>query len=137
MEMIQLNKTQRLLDFWQDVASQNADKLQSYFSPDAVIKWHNTNELFSVQQYIRANCEYPGDWSGEVEKVVLTETVAITVTRVWLSDHSKSFHAVSFFEFLGDKIHTLEEYWGDDEPAPPWRLAKNIGKPIQEHLSLP
>ena len=126
-----MNRKQIILDFWQDVANQNAINLRSYFLYNAIINWHNTNEQFSVEEYIRANCEYPGDWCGEVERIELVGNLGITATRVWLSDNSASFHATSFFEFVDDKIISLNEYWGDDGVAPQWRLDKEIGKPIK------
>ena len=129
--MLRLNRKQIILDFWQDVANQNANNLQNYFLSNATIKWHNTNEQFSVEEYIRANCEYPGDWCGEVEGIELVGNLGITATRVWLSDNSASFHATSFFEFIDDKVISLNEYWGDDGVAPQWRLDKEIGKPIK------
>ncbi len=129
--MLRLNRKQIILDFWQDVANQNANNLQNYFLSNATIKWHNTNEQFSVEEYIRANCEYPGDWCGEVERIELVGNLGITATRVWLLDNSASFHATSFFEFVDDKIISLNEYWGDDGVAPKWRLDKGIGKPIK------
>lgn len=129
--MLRLNRKQIILDFWQDVANQNANNLQNYFLSNATIKWHNTNEQFSVEEYIRANCEYPRDWCGEVERIELVGNLGITATRVWLSDNSASFHATSFFEFIDDKIISLNEYWGDDGVAPQWRLDKEIGKPIK------
>lgn len=126
-----MNRKQIILDFWQDVANQNAINLRSCFLYNAIINWHNTNEQFSVEEYIRANCEYPGDWCGEVERIELVGNLGITATRVWLSDNSASFHATSFFEFVDDKIISLNEYWADDGVAPQWRLDKEIGKPIK------
>ena len=29
----------------------------------------NTDERFDLNGYLRANCDYPGRWSGEVEKI--------------------------------------------------------------------
>lgn len=126
-----MNRKQIILDFWQDVATQNVKRLQKYFSSNATINWHNTNEQFTAEEYIRANCEYPGDWCGEVERIELVGNLVITATRVWLSDNSASFHVTSFFEFDDDKIISLNEYWGDDGVAPQWRLDKEIGKPIK------
>jgi hypothetical protein len=126
-----LNIKQIILDFFKDVADQNANNLQRYFLSDAIINWHNTNEQFSTEEYIRANCEYPGDWCGEVERIELLGNLGITSTRIWLSDNSASFHVTSFFEFSDDKIISLDEYWGDDGVAPQWRLDKKIGKPIK------
>jgi len=61
----------------------------------------------------------------------LVGNLGITATRVWMSDNSASFHATSFFEFIDDKIISLNEYWGDDGVTPQWRLDKEIGKPIK------
>lgn len=120
-----------LIMFWRDVAAQNDGELKSYFMPGAYIRWHNTNEQFTVDEYITANCEYPGKWRGEVERIEQIGHLAVTVTRVWLTDNSASFHVTSFFEFQGEKICFLNEYWGDDGRAPQWRLEKNIGRPIK------
>lgn len=99
-----------MLDFFEDVVNQDSNNLQRYFSSDAIIKWHNTNERFSAEEYIRANCEYPGDWRGEVERIELVGNLVVTVARVWSSDNSASSHVTSFFEFNGDKIISLDEY---------------------------
>lgn len=126
-----MNREELLILFWKDVAGQNATALKDYFTPTAYIRWNDTNEEFSVEEYIIANCEYPGDWSGKVERIELIGDLAITVTRVWLSDNSASFHVVSFFEFREDKIAVLNEYWGEDGSVPQWRLDKHIGRPIK------
>ena len=52
--------------FWKDVLQQNRDTLADWFRPDAAIRWHCTNEQFTVPEFIRANCEYPGKWDGTV-----------------------------------------------------------------------
>lgn len=126
-----MDKKQFVIRFWEDVAVQNAKNLKSYFLSDAIINWHNTNERFSVEEYIIANCEYPGDWCGNVERVEIIDDLGISITRVWLAGNRDSFHAVSFFKFQDNKILCLDEYWGDDGVAPQWRLDKKIGKPIK------
>lgn len=126
-----MDRKERLLSFWQDVADQNRAALKAYFTPDAFVRWNCTNEQFTVDEYIIANCEYPGDWRGEVERMEFIGDAAVTVTRVWMPDNSSSFHAVSFFEFQEDKIAVLNEYWGEDGAAPQWRLDKHIGRPIK------
>lgn len=125
-----MKKEAILNSFWRDVARQDATALKTYFTPTASICWHNSNECFNVDEYIIANCEYPGEWQGEIERLEECGLFFITVTRVWLSDMSASFHVTSFFEFSQDKISKLDEYWGDDGVAPQWRLEKKIGKPI-------
>ena len=58
--------------FWSDVLAQRADEIRKYFHADAYVNWHCSNEHFMVEEFIRANCDYPGDWDGEVEKIVTT-----------------------------------------------------------------
>lgn len=120
-----------VLNFWKDVIEQNPINLKKYFASNAIINWHNTNECFNLDEYIIANCEYPGNWFGEVERIEIKDDSAISVTRVWLSDNSVSVHATSFIKFRGEKIISLDEYWSDDGIAPKWRLDKKIGKPIR------
>lgn len=123
-----------LYHFWQAVAKQDAAVLPEYFTPEAQIRWHNSNELFSVPEFIRANCEYPGVWAGEVEQLELHPDGqrAMTITRVWSTDGSIVCRVVSFFAFVGEKIACLDEFWADVGPAPRWRQDMNIGKPLYE-----
>ncbi len=125
-----MDRKKLLISFLNDVVSQNAEALRTYFCSDACIRWNNTNEQFTLEEYIIANCEYPGSWLGEVERIELMGDLAITVSRVWSPDSGASHHATSFFEFKEDKIAVLSEYWGDDGVAPQWRLDKHIGCPI-------
>lgn len=125
-----MNRKSLIICFWRDVAEQNAANLKAYFTQDAMIKWHNTNELFTVDEYIVANCEYPGTWNGIVERVEEINDMVITVVRVYNSDESISVHATSFFKFKDNKIIDMDEYWGDDGQPPKWRLDKKIGKHI-------
>ena len=55
--------------FWDTVLNQNEKELKGYFTENAIVRWHCTNELFTVSEYIRANCEYPGDWNGEIQRI--------------------------------------------------------------------
>lgn len=36
---------------------------------DSYINWHCTNECFNLDEFVIANCEYPGDWDSTVERV--------------------------------------------------------------------
>ena len=81
--------------FWSDVLAQRADEIREYFHADAFVNWHCSNEHFTVEEFIRANCDYPGDWDGDVEKIVMTDDMIITATRVYPKDRSASFHVTS------------------------------------------
>lgn len=117
--------------FWKDVLEQNADAIREYFDKNAYINWHCTNEHFNVDEFIIANCEYPGDWEGEVERVEKTDDLWITVTHVYPKDRTLSFHVTSFIKIMDDKITAVDEYWADDGMAPKWRLDKQIGVQIK------
>ena len=117
--------------FWKDVLEQNADAIKDYFDENAYINWHCTNEHFNVNEFIIANCEYPGNWDGEVERIEKTNDLFITVTHVYPKDKTLSFHVTSFIKVINDKIAAVDEYWADDGIAPKWRLDKHIGKAIK------
>lgn len=118
--------------FWSDVLAQRAEKIRAYFHPDAYVNWHCSNEHFTVEEFIRANCEYPGDWDGAIEKIVTAGDAIITATKVYPKDGSAFFHVTSFIELKEDKIASMDEYWADDGEAPQWRQDMRIGRKIRE-----
>ena len=117
--------------FWSAVLEQRAEEIPPYFTEDGCVNWHCTNEHFTVAEFVRANCEYPGDWAGEVERVCAIPEGLVTVTRVYPKDRSMSFHVTSFLTLREDKIAVLDEYWADDGEAPQWRQELNIGTKIR------
>ena len=117
--------------FWLDVLSQNRERLPSWFREDAVIRWHCSNEQFTVMEYVRVNCDYPNDWTGEIERVEESGNTVILAGRVYPLDTSMSFHVVSFLRIENGKIVEMDEYWADDGDAPDWRREMKIGKPIR------
>ncbi len=119
-----------MTQYWRYIAEQNAEKLSSFFHEGAYICWHCSNEQFTVPEFIRANCEYPGEWNAEIERIEQVGNIIITVAHVWSGDIS--FHAVSFFKMVQGKVIALDEYWGDDGEAPQWRLEKHIGTKINQ-----
>lgn len=118
--------------FIKAVLQQDGTEIHSYFADDAVINWHCTNECFTVDEYIIANCKYPGKWDGEIETVHQIDNLFVVITKVYPKDRSASFHCVSFIRCLNGKIATLDEYWADDGEPPKWRREMKIGKPITE-----
>lgn len=117
-----------LFAFWQDVLRQNRQALSSYFCEDAVIRWHCTDEQFTAAEYVRVNCDYPGDWRGEIERVETMGDTAVLAGRVLSADDAASFHVVSFIKFRNGKIGEMDEYWADDGPPPAWRREMKIGR---------
>ena len=124
-----------VFDFFDAVVQQDAEMLRTFFEPDATIVWANTNEQFTVDEYIRANCEYPGDWKGHIEDIqcysrLQSYSRMIILAKVWNGGGNAS-RVVSFIE-LGDaedkRIQSMVEYWGDIGEPPKWRQELGIGK---------
>ena len=120
-----------IYDFWNAVLAQDEQEIRTYFREGAYINWHCTNEHFTVDEFIVANCKYPGDWDGEVERVERADDLLIAVTRVWPKDKTASFHVTSFIKAVEDKIASVDEYWADDGDAPRWRQNMKIGTKIR------
>lgn len=116
--------------FWKDVLNQDEEALKNYFHRDAIIKWPCTNEIFTVNEYIKANCEYPGSWDGEIKKIIQIDNEIISVVKVYPRTGEESHHVVSFIKLHDGLIIDLEEYWSDDGNPPEWRLAMNLGKAL-------
>lgn len=117
--------------YWQVCAKQYAEELRTFFHKDATVRWHNTNERFTVEEFICANCDYPGSWQGEVKRVDVAQDRLITVVHIFSkTDRAISFHVTSFFQLENDKIISIDEYWGEDGEPPTWRKKKKIGNPI-------
>ena len=109
--------------YWAAALAQSPEEMAAFFAPGATVRWPNTNELFTAAEFIRANCEYPGAWEGEIERMEALGSLLITVVRVFDRDRTASFHVTSFFRVEEGRIAALEEYWGDDGPPPAWRQA--------------
>ena len=116
--------------FIKSVLAQDENTIRNFFHKEAYVNWHCSNEHFTVDEFIVANCEYPGDWDGTVERVEVTGNLFIAVTKVYPQDRSVYFHVVSFIRTANDKIISMDEYWADDGNPPQWRIDKHIGKPI-------
>lgn len=117
--------------FFKAVLAQDEQAIRNYFHEDAYVNWHCTNEHFNVDEFIVANCEYPGEWDGIVERIEVLGDLYIAAAKVYPKDRSACFHVVSFIKTANDKIVSMDEYWADDGNPPQWRLDKHIGKAIQ------
>lgn len=123
-----------IVKFFKAVLSQNEKELRTYFHKNAIIKWHCTNEIFTLDEYIKANCEYPGNWDGEIQNIEEKAGLIILACRVFSLDNSSSFHVVSFIYLKDNLIMNMDEYWSDDEKVPEWRRKMKIGKRIKEEV---
>jgi hypothetical protein len=111
------------------VTRQDIVMLRAFFLPEAVICWHDSNEQFTVDEYIRANCGYPGNWNGEIQRVEKTTDGLLILTKIF-SDDVVTF-VTAFVKLQDGKISRLDECYADySEEIPQWRRKMGIGKPI-------
>ena len=50
--------------FWKAVIAQDEEEIRKYFHKDAYVNWHCTDEHFTVDEYIIANCDAGGRNGG-------------------------------------------------------------------------
>ena len=125
-----------LLDrYWQAVLAQDAAAMRRFLAPQAVVRWHNTDEQFTAEEFIRANCTYPGDWDGTVQRTAPIPGGYVTVVHVFNRERTLSFHVTSFFRLNQGHITALDEYWGDDGTPPIWRQKLHLGTSIDKEES--
>lgn len=118
--------------YWRSILNQDAKTMRNFFHEDARINWYNTNEQFTVDEFIEVNCLYPGTWSGKIEKVFELDNTLLSVVHIKSMENENSFYVTSFMRLKNDKIELLEEYWGENGEAPRWRLDRKIGKKMKE-----
>ncbi len=107
--------------YWQDCVSKDKKALGAWFWPDARIVWPCTEEVFTVEDFLLANCEYPGEWTGELLHMIPTPGGAVTEVLISSKDNRYSCHVASIFTIYKGKIASLTEYYADDCPPPQWR----------------
>lgn len=117
--------------YWESTLKQRAEEMRKFFHPKAKIRFHNTNEEFTVDEFIEINCEYPGNWNGMIERIEEIGKIQIIVVQVFDREQNLFFHVTSFMEIEENKIISIDEYWGEDGCPPRWRLDKKIGKKIK------
>lgn len=115
-----------IVNFFNDVMEQK-ESLREYFDENAKILWYETNEQFTVEEYIKINCEYPGNWIGKVNRIEQKDDLIIFVGEVKPKDELNCFYCTSFVKMKNNKILLLEEYWTKVVEVPTWRKEKKIG----------
>lgn len=96
---------------WGDVAE--------LLHPDFYAVFPQSGEQFTREDYVRLNCEYPGEWHISIQNVLYAGDWIIT--EVDVSIEAKIDRAVSFFHIESSLIVELREYWPDPFPIPAWR----------------
>ena len=129
--MNRIEKKFEIREFWEAIVHQKETEIRKYFNKTAIIRQPNTNEEFSLEEFIEANCKYPGKWDGEIERIEKIEDLIITITRVFNIENTISFRVISFINIKDNKIISMDEYWSKDGEAPKWRLDMKLGKKIK------
>ena len=107
--------------YWKDCIGQDREALRAWFWPDAKVIWPCTDEVFTVEEFLTANCDYPGSWEGALLHVTPTPMGAVTEVRIISADGKYACHVASIFTLYRDRIASLTEYYADDGPPPRWR----------------
>ena len=107
--------------YWERFSQGKYFQAAALMAPDAVIRWPNTGEAFSREQFVAVNQNYPGSWRITLEKLRQTCETVITIAKIESLDSSQSFYAVSFFAVKEGLISEITEYWGENTPSPSWR----------------
>ena len=117
-------------DFIDSVIKQRPDDMKSFFSEDATIRWYDSDEQFTLSEYIRANCEYPGNWDYRIDRT--DKSHLGYTTAVQINNGELTFNVVSFITLnAGGKITLLEEYFSELGEIPQWRKDLKLGTRIE------
>lgn len=126
-----MNEKELVVYLWDEMGKQNWDNVRLCFADNATIRWHNSNEAFSVKEFILINSRYPGNWQISIKRLEQCGDVVISVVLAKSLDNDASAYATSFFNIEHGKITCLNEYWGDNGNPSQWRLDMKVGKPIE------
>jgi len=117
---------------WRDMHDQAWDKIAGYYSETAVIRVHDTNEQFTLEEFVSMNRSIPGGgWSVDVERLERAGDIVVSVARLTPKDDLDTNFVVSFFEVQDGKIVKQDDYWGVYGSPEEWRAGTPIGKPFR------
>jgi hypothetical protein len=109
--------------YWKAFDEYNFDLAGTFMDTNAKVIWPNTQEIFKGRDnFILAQKNYPGTWKIILEKLISVNEIVISVVKVTSVENSQSFYATSFFEFKGNYIIEIIEYWGEISEPPEWRI---------------
>jgi len=87
---------------------------------DVVYEVPQTRErIRGRDRYVTFNAEYPGPWHIEPQVVLADEQHGSLLFR-WILGEESSL-AIAFFEFAGDRIVKIIDFWPEPYDPPPGR----------------
>ncbi len=116
--------------FIKSVVQKDEVGMREFLDKNLRVRWHNTNEEFTLEEYLHVNCSYPGNWFGEVKMITPTNEGCVAVVQIYSEDKKIKVHQISIIKLKNDKIIELDEYYSEDGIAPQWRLDMNVGSKI-------
>ena len=109
--------------YWKAFDEYNFDLAGTFMDTNAKVIWPNTQEIFKGRDnFILTQKNYPGTWKIILEKLISINEIVISVVKVTSVENSQSFYATSFFEFKGNYIIKITEYWGEISEPPERRI---------------
>jgi len=107
--------------FFDQMNKKHWNDLLAMFDSTCQIRWINTGEKFTPEQYVLVNKEYPAVWSLEVEDVQISERNVISIIHIKSKSTNHSLRGIAYFRIENGKIVGLKEYFADDGTPPEWR----------------
>lgn len=105
---------------WHAFDQLDFDAVGPLLHDDFVCEWPQSRErIRGRDNFIALNKHYPGAWRIAVQRVVVTESHA--VTEIVASSGGETARAISFFTLRDGLIIHVREFWPDPYPAPEWR----------------
>ncbi len=112
------------------VVQKDESAMRIFLDENLRVRWHNTNEEFTLEEYLNVNCSYPGNWLGEIKTIMPTNEGCVAVVQIYSEDKKIKIHQISIVKIKDNKITELDEYYSEDGIAPQWRLDMNVGSEI-------
>ncbi len=118
--------------FIESVVKKDEVGMRKFLDKDLRVRWHNTNEEFTLEEYIKVNCLYPGNWLSEVKTVIPTNEGWVAITKIYSEDKKVEVYQISIVKIKDNKILELDEYYSENGIPPQWRMDMSIGNKINE-----
>ena len=120
-----MDKIKIVTTYWQYMAEGNGEGLRNLFDPQAKSYLHDSNEILSIDDWVRhihSSAEGEGDWHTTVDRIEGLENGQVVSTTFHRSASWVGF-VNSFFTIEAGKITELHEYYApcDDNIVPQWR----------------
>ena len=76
------------------------------------------------RKFIRSDCEYPGEWDGEIERVIATDTHIMIATHIFSKDKGTLLPCYFFYPYCGRQNHIYRWILGRQRCRSPMAAGK-------------